>query len=518
MVLTSNRRRPPVRVEQVKDDTIQNTKDLSFSYTADRSYKNFGFGTSGLNSQNFVTTEDVRLALDKAFRNKNSSDLRILSRHFFKVSGVYSRAASYLAYLPTYDYLVTPRVTKNSIGEEKIIREVVTQLMYLEKAKLKQTLASISLDVIVDGVSYVYWRRKGRHSVIQKLPTAWCRTVSSVNGFPTVEFNLEYFDSFTTQDRLLRELSTFPPEVIYEYNLWKKDGKTGSNTSQNRQNRTILGSSGTWVLLNPDKSTAFYFNPNLQPLLANSFFAILDVMELKGIEKKKAENELYNLVVQQFDFDGDGEPMVELPDMQAFHNSAKTIFENTNQTDLLTTLADVKNINLNEAAAAPINFDPWNKSIYGELGVSSQLFSTEGNMALEKSILIDEALVRQLVEKYEDWINSILELEFFNESDGFSTSIFFPPITINNRMDISQKYKDMATLGYSKMLPALALGQSQLDIMSIPAFENDILDLAQIMKPLQSSHTASSKGAGGTGGRPPLPDSEKSDKTIANQN
>jgi len=49
--------------------------------------------------------------------------------------------------------------------------------------------------------------------------------------------------------------------------------------------------------------------------------------------------------------------------------------------------------------------------------------------------------------------------------------------------------------------------------MSSIVFENNILDIKSHMKPLQSSHTASS----GSGGRPPLPESEKSDKTIANQ-
>ena len=332
-----------------------------------------------------------------------------------------------------------------------------------------------------------------------------------------MEFNLEYFNNLGTEEEKVIKMNSFPPEIIREYNIWKQDGhKTCGNSSLRRQNQSLTNG-GTWVLLDPDHSTAFYFSPSLQPVLANSFFSILDVMELKGIEKKKAENELYNLVVQKFGFTDENEPMVELPEMQAFHESAKKIFEKTNQTDLLTTLADIQNINLNEAAADPIDFEPWTKSVYSELGVSPQLFSTEGNMALEKSVAIDEAMMFVLTEKYQNWINSILDREFVNKNeDLFDTHLAIPPITINNRKDLNQKYKDMATLGYDKFLPGLSVGISQLDMMSAPVFQNNILDLNSIMKPLQSSHTSASGESSGEGGRPPLPESEKSEKTIQN--
>lgn len=518
---SKRQRRKPTPVKKEERKLYENKKpSVDFSYYADRSFTNFGFGsyTSEL-GESFVTTDDIRKALDKAFRRKDVKGIKTLSRHFYRVSGVYSRAAEYLAYLPTYDYMITPRVVGTKINEDTIVREVVNQLLFLEKAKLKQSLQSISLDVIVDGVAYVYFRRRGKQAVFQKLPTSYCRTRSVLNGFPTVEFNLDYFEQFGTEEEKAIKLNNFPPEIVREYNIWKNDNHRGRNSSKRRQNQSLTNS-GTWILLNPDTCTAFYFSPSLQPVLANSFFAILDVMELKGIEKKKAENELYNLVVQKFGFLDDGEPILELPEMQAFHESAKKIFENSNQTDLLTTLGEIQNVNLNEAAADPIDFEPWTKSIYAELGVSPQLFSTEGNMALEKSVNIDEAMMFTLVEKYQNWLNFLLDNEFLEDDDDmFDTSLWFPPITINNRNELSTKYKDMATLGYSKLLPALSLGQSQLDIMASPIFENSILNLGSIMKPLQSSHTASGKSnssGSSSSGRPPLPDSQKSEKTIQN--
>ena len=49
-------------------------------------------------------------------------------------------------------------------------------------------------------------------------------------------------------------------------------------------------------------------------------------------------------------------------------------------------------------------------------------------------------------------------------------------------------YKEHTQLGYSKMLPQIALGHSQSSILNTAYFENEILNLSSIMiPPLMSS-------------------------------
>lgn len=88
-------------------------------------------------------------------------------------------------------------------------------------------------------------------------------------------------------------------------------------------------------------------------------------------------------------------------------------------------------------------------------------------------------------------------------------------------------------MGYSKMLPQIALGHSQSSIINTAYFENNILHLSEIMIPplmsstlnaedilgkSQKSNTAktqkSSEGGNSKGGRPEKPDDQKSEKTI----
>ena len=86
-------------------------------------------------------------------------------------------------------------------------------------------------------------------------------------------------------------------------------------------------------------------------------------------------------------------------------------------------------------------------------------------------------------------------------------------------------------MGYSKMLPQVALGQTQSSVLANAYFENDILDLVRVFVPPLTSNTmnaealqqrsAINRGNSGTNsgegaGRPEKADNEKSEKTIKN--
>ena len=87
-----------------------------------------------------------------------------------------------------------------------------------------------------------------------------------------------------------------------------------------------------------------------------------------------------------------------------------------------------------------------------------------------------------------------------------------------------------AQFGYSKMRAGIAIGQKQINIISLMIFENDFLKMHEKMIPLMSSYTqggdeknnSSEKNSGNKssvknitnkGGRPELPDEQKSEKT-----
>ena len=153
------------------------------------------------------------------------------------------------------------------------------------------------------------------------------------------------------------------------------------------------------------------------------------------------------------------------------------------------------------------------QNIYSEAGVSGQLFAATGNMSVETSIKNDMALMMVLANKFSTFITSILNKNFSNGSINFKYKIM--PITYYNESQyITDSFK-LAQSGYSFILPALAQGITQRDLLNIKEVENNIMELHQVLIPLQSAYTQSSSSEGP--GRPSLPDDQKSEKTIANE-
>ena len=148
----------------------------------------------------------------------------------------------------------------------------------------------------------------------------------------------------------------------------------------------------------------------------------------------------------------------------------------------------------------------------------------------------DEALLISFLNQYESWIRFYLNEHFSRKGLTFDFEIL--PTTVFNREDLQASYFRGAQYGYSKMFAGVAMGIKQRDQISLMEFENNFLHMSEKMIPLQSSYTTSGtavseeekNSSGGEktkttiktndinnkGGRPELPDEQKSEKTQAN--
>jgi hypothetical protein len=193
--------------------------------------------------------------------------------------------------------------------------------------------------------------------------------------------------------------------------------------------------------------------------------------------------------------------------------------------DVLTTFADVDVADMADSTTTSTTTDELSKverTVYNEAGVSQMQFNTDGNIALEKSILNDAAHMYNLLLQFESFLNDLLKpynktpKKIYYKAQILTTTIY-------NYQEMAKLYKEQTQLGYSKMLPQIALGQSQSSILANAYFENTILDLVNVFIPPLSSNTmnadaiASMKGGNGEVGRKEKPDDEKSEKTIQNK-
>lgn len=481
--------------------------------------------SSAFNAMN--TTYTDKSIILSALQNKELKTLREISDFYFDISGIYKRACEYIAFLNRYDYYVKPHVRKQNkkINKNKILTQFYEILEYLDNSNLKQRFSDISLEVIKHGCYYGYKIDSKDQIILQDLPVEYCRSKYFIDNRPAVEFNMKFFDD-KFRDSAYRQkiLRIFPKEFEIGYQMYK-DGLLPAEVS---------GESNSWYLLNPLNAVKFNLNNSDIPYLVNAVPAIIDLEEAKEIDRKKMLQQLMKILIQKLPIDKNGDLVFDVEEGKDLHHNAVTMLGDIIGVDVLTTFADISVEDMNNTNAVSSNADSLQKmerSVFDQFGFSKNIFNTDGNLSLEKSILDDEAGTKSLIYQYETFLNS-LGLNSFNDKNVvYKVKIL--ETTVYNYKELSKLYKEQVTLGYSKLLPQLALGHSQSEILAELTFENEILDLSSIMIPAQMSSTMSSKDLDNlkkgksnnnqdiieekTAGRKELPDDQKSDKTIANR-
>jgi hypothetical protein len=453
----------------------------------------------------------------EAIKNSDYTLMREISNYFFKTSGIYSRLCRYLAYLYRFDWMITPHVlNKNRTDGDKLLNEFNKALNFLDKFGVKKYFGEVSLKVIRNGCYYGYIIPHDDTVSIQELPPDYCRSNFSINNRPVVQFNMSFFDEkFRNSTQKVKILKLFPKEFKKGYELYKK-GKLPIE---------FPGDTSGWYTLDPEYAFKFNINGEDFPFLISVIPAIIDLDEAQGLDRMLMQQKLLKLIIQKLPLDKNGDPIFDMEEAGAIHNNAVRMLKKAIGVDVLTSFADVevKSMESDTSTSATDDLERMERAIYNQAGVSEMQFNTDGNIALEKSILNDEASLYNLICQYEIFLNYLLEKFFNTKKISFRAQIL--TTTIYNYKDMAKLYKEQTQLGYSKFLPQIALGQSQSSILANAYFENDILDLVNLFIPPLMSSTMNgdfltNRNANNDNdnvGRPEKPDDEKSTKTLQNE-
>jgi hypothetical protein len=120
-----------------------------------------------------------------------------------------------------------------------------------------------------------------------------------------------------------------------------------------------------------------------------------------------------------------------------------------------------------------------------------------------------------LANKFARFITNIVNENFANSNISFKYIIL--PITYQNEAKYIDSCYKLASSGYSLVLPALAQGFNQRDLVNLKDLENDVLKLHEKLIPPANSFTGGGATGGVTGeggeegGRPPKSEDEKKD-------
>ena len=478
----------------------------------------------------------------RAINFNNVIKMRQISDFFYRTSGIYSRLCRYMAYLYKYDWFITPYIENcenliesdaglgdvDSEEEEKKKKKYFVNffkvLKYCENFEIKRFFGQVALKVIRYGCYYGYLIPQSDKMVVQQLHPAYCRSRFKVNNRPVIEFNMKYFDdTFPDVTQRSRVLNLFPDDFKKGYKLFKQD----------KLKPIFKGDTPGWYILEPSRSIKFNINEQDFPAFVSVIPAIIDLDAAQELDRKKMAQKLLKIIIQKMPLDKNGDLVFDVDQAQQLHQNAVRMLSRAIGIDVLTTFAEVEVADMSDRGntTSMDELQKVERAVYNQAGVSQLQFNSDGNIALNNSILNDEASMYNLLVQFESFLNLIIEP--FNKSPKrcyYRAQLL--TTTIYNYKEMAKLYKQQAQMGYSKMLPQVALGQTQSSILANAYFENDILDLVRVFVPpltsntmnaeaLQNRHSTSGKNQTGSNqegaGRPEKEDAEKSEKTIQNK-
>ena len=473
---------------------------------------------------------------DNVLRAINNYDLKLMreiSLYFYRTSGIYSRLVRYMAFMYRYDSFLTPYVNGDNIKTEKVLDGFYKGLNILDNFKVKKTLGEIALQVVKQGCYYGYKVPTSTGIVLQELPADYCRVRFKRGNKPVVEFNMKFFDeNFRDMEQRAKILKMFPKEFSKGYVLYR----------QGKLPPLFQGDTIGWYMLDPEQTVKFTVNGEDYPPFISVIPLILDLDAAQDLDRQKTMQRLLKIVIQKIPLDKNGELLFDIDEIQQLHNNAVMMLARAIGVDVLTSFADVSVEDMSDDSSVQTDdLERVERQLYNEAGVSQLQFNSNGNIALNNSILNDEATMYNMLLQFEDFLNELLE-PLNKTPKKLQYKVQLLTTTIYNYKDLAKMYKEQTQMGYSKMLPQIALGQSQSSILATAYFENDILDLLHVFIPPVMSSTMSAdllnhnddgkdnKNSNQTSskqklvpsdnnevGRKEKADNEKSEKTIQNK-
>ena len=458
----------------------------------------------------------------RALADRDIKTLREISNFYYGINGIYERVCNYFAYLYRYDWYVSTKLI-NDKESDKALKEFSKVLQFLDSSYIKSFCGEVALEVVKNGCYYGYLTSTEDKMLVQQLPAEYCRVRYYVSRKPAVEFNMRFFDSFRDINYRLKVLNLFPDEFKKGYVLY-----TQGKLREESHNDT------GWYLLDPDKTVKFNFNGSDTPMFVNAIPALLDLDAAQDLDRRKQMQKLLKIIVQKLPRDKNGDLLFDIDEARDIHNNGVQMLKKAVGVDVLTTFTDVDSIDLADknTSTTKDDLEKVERTVFNSFGTSKSLFNPDGNLSLEKSILNDESNLRGLLFQFAEFFDRIVSEKFSNPKK-YVFQFCMLETTQYNYKELSKTYKELTQIGNSKMLPLIALGHSQSFVLSSAHFENEILNLSEIMIPPLMSSTLSSEDIlgktqkgnqsnsqskidGAEAGRPEKPDSEKSDKTLQN--
>lgn len=427
----------------------------------------------------FIRNKNTYFSKDEIIRivsNGNPIERAALSEFFFITNGLYKRIILHYATFLTYSWILVPylknKIKGPSYKDKKIGAKYYDAADFCTTFQIDRKCAVFAKEILVKGGYYGLIHDTGDRLVIQDLPFDYCRSrFKNAEDIDIVEFNVSFFDTIRDENLKKEILSTYPKVVQKAYRDYKYRDKN------------------KWFFLPAEMGIYFNFFEE-RPFFLDLIPLLDELDDYKAIDKKRNLQALKKIIVQEIPHDG-LKLVFEPSEAEIMHEGSVDMMSNNDETDVLTTYAHVSMLDMSDDSDNKTEIEDIQNLIYSSAGLSKELFFATTAAGLEYCINNDLAMVMMLGQKFAHFFTTLLNYKFEDKKIKFKLLIL--PISYYNSKDYTSRAKDLAAFGYSFLTPILSTGVDQTNLAALKELENELLELDEVLKPLQSSYTQSGK-------------------------
>lgn len=416
-----------------------------------------------------ITRENVESYL--ASPSANEKQLRDASIYLYQTNSRYRNLLNYYANVPCWIYTIDAlNFNKEKVKKDNFKKQYQKVCNILESIGVIKTMREAVLTALREGVFYgVIWGGDGSSFILQKLDPNYCTIVSIGDGGV---FNFAYDVSQIKEQDLP---SYFPPQFTDMYNAYKAGGSK-------------------YQVVPPEVSFCVKADTTIPEYSVPPFSSVLPALyyieNIEDLTETATELSNYKMLAGQIPVDGEGVPIVDYGTvMEYYSHIAGNVGDRVGvalspfKLDSFTFEKSGTTSQIDDIARANENF-------FASAGSSALLHgatnSTSGVTKL--AIKSDEAYAFGYMYQCEKVINRFLK----TLSGTQKFKIKFLPISIFNREEMIDTYKNAMNYGVGKLQYIAAMGISQFDILGQDFIEDEILDIDNLFTPMSTASTQSS--------------------------
>lgn len=492
--------------DKLKANLATFTQDLSKVWSTDRTVRRALGGSSYERKSNQRLTEQLA--------NASSVEELVKISVEAKVNQGYADVIDYFKSMYYFRYVVTP--VRNSKGKGSLLDLTREMLDVVETIGFESILPEILEKGLFEGAVSVFLERQGDQLVTYILPMEYSKPFMRSNyGTETVIFNLDYFqeiiDDFvsdqesdifrdTPKDKKQKQkqeeeraeitqaiLAYFPEflkNAYYEYA--KLDANAMPDRSAEEGPRLIN--------LPPESAAIVPFSPSMAPPKINVTAAEENYKEVLEVQQNKHKAGLEKIFTHKIPIGEDGDLLISVTEAKAIQDSMEQYIGNNADVTVVTTIGDTELYDVQKESSERnrIVSDAYNTQLEAA-SINPELFRANTDYALGVSLNRDAAFVWGILQKIMNVYNlAVNELFEFGESRCY---IKLLPITFYNEEERLIEYRRNAEYGIGKLDAIIATGEKQITLLDKLLLEQE-MNLDDMLTPLQSSHTRSSKDQG----------------------